>query len=66
MNTNFKVIGLTRLGIKVESIPKLIEADALSRPSEVKAGIAQVLFSFDRWFNFCFILIGKFDLEHFN
>ena len=34
MNTNFKVIGLTRLGIKLESVAP--EADALTtRPSEL-------------------------------
>ena len=35
MNANFKVIGLTRLGIKLESTAAL-EADALTtRPSEL-------------------------------
>ena len=37
MNTNFKVIGLTRLGIKPESTAQ--ETDALTtRPSEVPPG----------------------------
>ena len=39
MNTNFKVIGLTRFGIKPESIPP--EADALTTwPSELLKSMA--------------------------